>query len=92
MNRRTQPDCHADINSTVVENSSSRVYWVPHARSNSASTHAGSNARCSASLAMTVTGLCSTQRSATASMTIAHLLDALDAGSIAWCRDIAVSL
>jgi hypothetical protein len=62
------------------------MYWVPPARSNSSPIHAGFSARCSANLVMTVTRLCSTQRSTTASMTMAHRLKPLDAGPIAWCR------
>jgi hypothetical protein len=65
------PSATTDINSTVVENKSSRVYGCSRCCSNNASIHSGANARCKANRAMTVTGLCSTKRFTTASMTMA---------------------
>jgi hypothetical protein len=67
-----KPTATTDMSSTVVENSSWRVYCKPRSCSKSSSIQPGSSALCMASLAMTVTGLCSTQRCTTASITIAR--------------------
>jgi hypothetical protein len=89
MNRRPQPDCHYEHQFHGRREQQFTGVLRPTFPLKKFVQHAGSNARCSASLAITITGLCSTQRFRTASMTMAHLLGSLDAFITAKCRNLA---